>query len=245
VRLWLTQCQHFTSLCTQVRSRFDSPEVHATVERLREMFEALVELTPATIVVRAVAENVEQIAQRGGFEAEVESEIAAIRESIDKVAAEPDTNVAVQFDRLASNRTARLIATQIDRLFIRCVDQMSAELRELPVAGLVGRSRTLKQMERGLRIDRAAEQIASQQGASVSNRKSHATSHNSPTLNALAWIACGLVTASSMIGCANYGGSVPIDDDAGVTGKRPTGSVDASVPIDDDAGMQKKNADNP
>jgi hypothetical protein len=60
------------------------------------------------------------------------------------------------------------------------------------------------------------------------------------TLNAFAWIACGFIAAASMIGCTNYGGSVPIDDDAGLVGKRPPGSVDASVPIDDDAGLQKQ-----
>lgn len=245
VRVWLTQCQHFTSLCTQVRSRFDSPEIHATVDRLREMFEALVELTPATIVVRTVSENVEEIATRGGFAEEIAGELAAIRESIDKVAAEPDKSVAMQFDRLASNRTARLIATHIDKLFIRCVDQMSSELRKLPVAGLKSESRTLKQMERGLRIDRAADQMATQQGASMHERKSNATSHSSPTLNTIAWLAGGLIAAGSVIGCHNYGGSVPIDDDAGAVGKRPAGSVDASVPIDDDAGMQKKSGSNP
>jgi hypothetical protein len=62
--------------------------------------------------------------------------------------------------------------------------------------------------------------------------------NRSSTSNALAWIACGLISAAGMIGCTNYGGSVPIDDDAGLQ-KRPPGSVDASVPIDDDAGLQK------
>jgi hypothetical protein len=160
VRVWLTQCQHFTSLCTQVRSRFDDPEIHLSVELLREMFEALVELTPATVVIRVVAENVEAIAQRGGFTEAVALDLQEIRESIDKVAAKADVSVAVQFDKAASNRMARLVATHIDKLFVRSVDQMSVELRQLPVAGLKGQTRTLKQIERGLRIDRVAEQIS-------------------------------------------------------------------------------------
>lgn len=159
VRVWLTQCQHFTSLCTQVRSRFDDPEVHVSVELLRELFELLVELTPATIVVRVVAEQIEAIAHRGGFADAVAVDLQEIRESIDKVAAQADVNVAVQFDRAASNRTARLLATHIDKLFVRNVDLMSAELRQLPVAGLKTEPRTLKQMERGMRIDRVAEQM--------------------------------------------------------------------------------------
>ena len=60
------------------------------------------------------------------------------------------------------------------------------------------------------------------------------------SLNTLAWAACGLIGVSCFVGCTNYGGSVPIDDDAGLVGKRPPGSVDASVPIDDDAGMIKQ-----
>ena len=60
----------------------------------------------------------------------------------------------------------------------------------------------------------------------------------------IAWLAVGLVSAMSMVGCTNYGGSVPIDDDAGLH-KQPEGSVDASVPIDDDAGMHKDNTPKP
>lgn len=56
--------------------------------------------------------------------------------------------------------------------------------------------------------------------------------------NLMTWLVCGLISAAGMIGCTNYGGSVPIDDDAGLE-RRPPGSVDASVPIDDDAGLQK------
>lgn len=233
VRLWLTQCQHFTSLCTQVRSRFDEPAVHATADRLREMFESLVELTPATVVIRTVADSVEQIATRGGFADEVKLELEQIRESIDKVAAEPDKTVAVQFDRAASNRIARLIATQIDKLFIRCVDLMGEELRQLPVAGLAGGSRNWKQIQRGLALDRAAEGLVQQEGASMQEQK-----QRSNAVRAIAWVASGLLAASGLIGCTNYGGSVPIDDDAGMH-RAPAGSVDASVPIDDDAGMQK------
>lgn len=62
--------------------------------------------------------------------------------------------------------------------------------------------------------------------------------HTRSTLNAFAWIAAGIVAAAGMVGCTNYGGSVPIDDDAGFH-KQPPGSVDASVPIDDDAGLTK------
>ena len=162
VRVWLTQCQHFTSLCTQVRSRFDDPAIHVSVELLRELFESLIELTPATVVIRVVADQVEAIAARGGFAEAVALDLQEVRESIDKVAAKADVSVSVQFDKAASSRTARLITTHIDKLFIRSVDQMSIELRQLPVAGLKNQPRTLKQMERGLRIDRAAEQIAGQ-----------------------------------------------------------------------------------
>lgn len=65
-----------------------------------------------------------------------------------------------------------------------------------------------------------------------------------PTLNTFAWIACGLISAAGIAGCTNYGGSVPIDDDAGFS-KQPEGSVDASVPIDDDAGLTKDKTPQP
>ncbi len=57
--------------------------------------------------------------------------------------------------------------------------------------------------------------------------------------------AVASISALSLVGCANYGGSVPIDTDAGMIGNPPPGSVDASVPIDDDVGVQKDNAPKP
>lgn len=59
-----------------------------------------------------------------------------------------------------------------------------------------------------------------------------------------AWITGGLMSAMLVVGCTNYGGSVPIDDDAGMS-KQPPGSVDASVPIDDDAGLVKDKTPKP
>lgn len=230
VRTWLTQCQHFTSLCTQVRSRFDSPTIDGTVNRIRELFEALIELTPAIPVIRATVDQIEKIDTAAGSSTDMLPEITAIREGLDRaLAADPN----LQFDRLSSNRTARLCATWIDKLFILCVDQMGQELRQLPVEGLKPKTRNLKQIARGLKIDQVAEQLA-RQGDSMRKQGT----------NVVAWLAIGLVSAMSVIGCTNYGGSVPIDDDAGMS-KQPPGSVDASVPIDDDAGLHKDNAPKP
>jgi hypothetical protein len=63
--------------------------------------------------------------------------------------------------------------------------------------------------------------------------------------NLIALAALATISGLSLVGCANYGGSVPIDSDAGMVGKPPPGSVDASVPIDDDVGLQKDNAPKP
>ena len=236
VRVWLTQCQHFTSLTTQVRSRFDSAEIHASVDRVRELFEALVELTPAVAVVRNVADTVEQIALRGHFGDSVREDLHAIREGLDASAAKVPPE---PFDRVSSNRTARVLATWIDKLFIACVEQMSAELRQLPVAGLKGESRKWRrQVERGMRVDQQAEQLMAQQGASMHERKQK--------LLSVAWLAAGLVSLTSIVGCTNYGGSVPIDEDAGMKGSpRQRDATNQSVPIDDDAGMQKPMAPKP
>jgi hypothetical protein len=232
VRTWLTQCQHFTSLCTQVRSRFDSPAIDGTVNRLREMFEALIELTPAIAVIRATLDSIEKTDTLAGSATDMLPEITAIREGLTK-ALEADPNL--QFDRLSSNRTARLCATWIDKLFILCVDQMGLELRQLPVEGLKAKRRDLKQVERGMKLDQQAEQMT-RQGESMHERKQR--------IGMIAWLAVGLVSSMSIIGCTNYGGSVPIDDDAGMS-KQPPGSVDASVPIDDDAGLHKEHAPKP
>lgn len=232
VRTWLTQCQHFNSLCTQVRSRFDSPTIDSTVTRLRELFEALVELTPAIAVIQAVLDQAEKIDTLAGSATDMLPEIKGIREALAKsLAADPN----LQFDRLSSNRTAKMCATWIDKLFNLCVDQMSQELRQLPVEGLKDKKRDLKQVERGMKLDQQAEAMT-RQGESMHERKQR--------IGAIAWIATGLISAFSMIGCTNYGGSVPIDDDAGMS-KQPPGSVDASVPIDDDAGMHKDKTPKP
>lgn len=62
----------------------------------------------------------------------------------------------------------------------------------------------------------------------------------------VAWIAAGLLTAAMAVGCTNYGGSVPIDEDAGMQGKNAQrDATNASVPIDEDAGMQRSNAPTP
>lgn len=233
VRTWLTQCQHFTSLCTQVRSRFDSPTIDGTVNRIRELFEVLLELTPAVAVIRGTLDQIEKIDTLAGSSTEMMPEIIAIREALAK-SVEADPNV--QFDRLSSNRTARLCATWIDKLFILCVDQMGQELRQLPVEGLKAKKRDLKQVERGLKLDQQAEQLA-RQGESMQERKQR--------IGMIAWFAVGLVSSMSIIGCTNYGGSVPIDDDAGLTREPPPGSVDASVPIDDDMGAVKDKAPKP
>lgn len=234
MRVWLTQCQHFTSLTTQVRSRFDSPEIHSTVDRIRELFEALLELTPAVAVVRGVADTAEQIALRGHFIEEVREQLASIRAGIDaSVASEPPQ----AFDRVSSNATARLLATWIDKLFMACVEQMSSELRQLPVAGLKGRTR--RQVERGMKIDQAAERFVAKQGESMHERKQK--------LMSVAWLAAGLMTMAMAAGCHSYGGSVPIDDDAGMEGgsSKHRDRTNASVPIDDDAGMQKPSEPKP
>ena len=68
------------------------------------------------------------------------------------------------------------------------------------------------------------------------DRKQNSNLNN--TLKTVAWLACGLITAAGAVGCNSYGGSVPLDDDAGIH-RTPPGSVDASVPLDDDAGMEK------
>lgn len=233
VRTWLTQCQHFTSLCTQVRSRFDSPTIDSTVSRLRELFEALIELTPSIPVIRATLDSIEKIDTLAGSATEMLPEITAIRDGLAK-AIEADPNL--KFDRVSSNRTARLCATWIDKLFILCVDQMGQELRQLPVEGLKAKKRDIKQVERGMKLDQQAEQIA-RQGESMHERKQR--------IGMIAWIAVGLVSSMSIIGCANYGGSVPIDDDAGFQRNPPPDSVDASVPIDDDMGLQQDRTPRP
>lgn len=241
VRVWLTQCQHFTSLTTQVRSRFDDAEIHATADRIRELFEALVELTPAVAVVRGVADSVEQVALRGHFGDGIREELEAIRAGLDASASgEPPQ----AFDRLSSNRMARLVAAWIDKLFIACVEQMSAELRQLPVAGLKGQSRTWRrQLARGIDVDRQADQMVAQQGASMHERKQK-------LMSVAAWLMAGALAANSIVGCTNYGGSVPIDGDMGMEGgsgrRNMVGDrTNASVPIDEDAGMAKPTAPTP
>jgi hypothetical protein len=87
-----------------------------------------------------------------------------------------------------------------------------------------------------MKADLQADKIL-EQGASMHERKQLTKS--------IAWIAVGLMSIGMTNGCTNYGGSVPIDDDAGMmneggSGSRPPGSVDASVPIDDDAGLVKE-----
>jgi hypothetical protein len=160
VRMWLTQCQHFTSLCTQVRSRFDSPAIDATVSRLRELFEALIELTPAVPVIQNVLDQVEKVDTLAGSATNMLPEIHAIRADLTR-ALEADPNL--QFDRMCSLRTARLCATWIDKLFNICVDQMGRELRQLPVEGLKAKKRNLKSLEqsleRGTRLDQRADAI--------------------------------------------------------------------------------------
>jgi hypothetical protein len=238
VRVWLTQCQHFTSLCTQVRSRFDSPIIHETADQIRRLFEQLIELTPALPVVTHVADEIEKIATTGRFIGDVEADLASIRAAIAKTAALPDNN---GFDRVASLHISRVLAGQIDKLFMHCVDQMSAELRQLPVAGLKASPRKSKQIERGLALDQKADKLTTE-GETMHQRKQRTG------LSMITWLALGLMTALTTIGCTNYGGSVPIDDDAGFeggSGRRPAGSVDASVPIDDDAGMTQDKAPKP
>ncbi len=234
VRMWLTQCQHFTSLCTQVRSRFDSAAIDSTVTRLRELFEALIELTPSVPVIQAVLDQIEKIDTLAGSATDMAPEIKAIREALAK-SLEADPNL--HFDRLSSNRTAKLCATWIDKLFNLCVDQMGLELRQLPVEGLKAKKKDVKHVERGIRLDQQAEAMT-RQGESMHERKQR--------IGMIAVVLTGAIAAMMAGGCANYGGSVPIDDDAGVQGKHPPGSVDASVPIDDDAGIQgKDNAPKP
>jgi hypothetical protein len=135
VRVWLINCQHFTSICTQVRSRFESPEIHRSADRIRELFELLVELTPSVPVVKQVNESLRTVLNKAGLCADYDADMKAIAEGCDGVLAQ--SGGAQQFDRLLSARTARTIATCIDKLFIHCVEQMSSELRKLPVAGLV------------------------------------------------------------------------------------------------------------
>jgi hypothetical protein len=138
------------------------------------------EIAPAAIaVIRATVDQIEKIDTLAGSSTDMLPEIKAIREGLNKaLVADPN----LQFDRLSSNRTARLCATWIDKLFVLCVDQMSQELRQLPVEGLKPKTRNLKQMARGLKIDQVAEQLA-RQGDSMQQRKQG--------FNVIAWIAVG------------------------------------------------------
>ncbi len=238
LRVWLTQCQHFTSLCTQVRSRFDSPEIHLTADRIRELFELLTELTPSVPVVKSVLDQLGGVLEKAHLLDQWAGDLRAASETIAKTLSEDGG--AQQFDRVSSNRTMRVLTSSIDKLFMQCVEQMSAELRKLPVAGLAPGSKKWKQVQAGMKADLQADQMV-KQGVSMHEKKQM----SGAILLAITSIAAGLMS----VGCANYGGSVPIDDDAGMHKEggsgAPPGSVNASVPIDDDAGLVKENAPKP
>jgi hypothetical protein len=139
MRLWLLKVQHFTSICTLVQARFDDPELHRSSEHIRELFEMLIDLTPALPVAADVAERLTKLTDRCPLIEGSRGETEEVRRSAlsQMAASEGDGEPASQkFDRTLSMRLARVIALGIDRLFVRATQLMAAELRHEPVAGL-------------------------------------------------------------------------------------------------------------
>jgi hypothetical protein len=151
MRLWLLKVQHFTSICTLVQARFDEPEIHRSADSIRELFEMLIDLTPALPVAADVAERLTKLLDKCPLIESSRGEVDDVRRSaLSQIAASAGDgdSAAQKFDRTLSMRLARSIALGIDRLFVRCTQLMAAELRHEPVEGL-----TDPQVTKGMRKD--------------------------------------------------------------------------------------------
>jgi len=133
VRLWLIECQHFTSICALVRARFDHNVIEDYATKIRLLFEELVALTPSCAHVREVAGEVRNVLVTVPMLA---GPLSELDEVIKAVSAKCDAGEGATFDRLLSMSVARVISTSIDKLFIQTTELMSEELKEPPIQGL-------------------------------------------------------------------------------------------------------------
>jgi hypothetical protein len=143
-RVWLTKVKHFTSICALASSRFDAPEIHSQVDQLREFFECLVELTPATPVLAELSGRLTKLVEGCP---ELHAHLGEI-EAVRKAVLEQMEAGGASFDRTGGMRLARVIAAAIDTLFIRVTHLMSAELRHEPIQGLVDKRIAAKALKR-------------------------------------------------------------------------------------------------
>lgn len=133
VRLWLIECQHFTSICALVRARFDHDQIEEYATKIRQLFEELVALTPSCAHVREVAGTVRNIIASTPLLAD---SLPELDEAIKAVGAKCDAGEGASYDRLMSMSVARTIGNSIDKLFIQTTELMSDELKEPPIQGL-------------------------------------------------------------------------------------------------------------
>lgn len=133
VRLWLTECQHFTSICALVRARFQNEVIEDYATKIRLLFEELVALTPLCSHVREVAQIVRGIVTSTPLLADT---VAELDETINAVNAKCAAGEGTAYDRALSMSVARVIGNSIDKLFIQTTELMSDELKEPPIQGL-------------------------------------------------------------------------------------------------------------
>ncbi|MFT3786977.1 MAG: hypothetical protein QM770_12550 [Tepidisphaeraceae bacterium] len=156
MRLWLLKVQHFTSICTLVQARFDEPSIHRGAEQIRELFEMLVDLTPALPVIADVAERltklIDECPMMSGSRSEVDDVRRIIAQQMEASAAD-----GPKFDRTQCMRVARMVALGIDKLFVACTKMMAAELRHEPVKGLLDNPTTQKGLKRKKTVEANAK----------------------------------------------------------------------------------------
>lgn len=157
VRLWLIECQHFTSICALVRARFENQVIEDYATKIRQLFEELVALTPSYAHVREVAGQVRGVVASTPLLA---GALAELDETIKAVGAKCDAGEGASYDRVLSMSVARLIGNSIDKLFIETTELMSDELKEPPIQGLKATSvkdfdRKMEELETEERAERS------------------------------------------------------------------------------------------